>query len=78
MGSLDGRVRRLEERAGECPECGFDGDWSKVDFVIEWWDGEEPYAGPEETTYCEHCGEPTEPVVVWDVLAEHEGRERRP
>jgi hypothetical protein len=45
--------------------------------VVEWWDGEEEYAGPEETTYCETCGEPKETVVVWDDLVDYERRERR-
>jgi hypothetical protein len=75
MRSLERRVKNLEARGGECPECGFDGDWSDVDFVVEWWDGEEAYTGPEETTYCETCGEPTELVVTWQDLPEHEGRE---
>jgi hypothetical protein len=43
-GSLDGRarrVRRLENgSAGPCEECGFDGDWSNVEIVVEWYDGE--------------------------------------
>ena len=33
--SLHTRVRRLETATGgnnRCPECGFDGDWSKVKF----------------------------------------------
>jgi hypothetical protein len=80
-GSLDGRarrVRRLENgSAGPCEECGFDGDWSNVEIVVEWYDGEEEYTGPEDTTYCDLCGEPTETVVVWDDLLDHERRESR-
>lgn len=70
MGSLKKRVKNLEASGAECPECGFDGDWSNVDIVVEWADldyGEE-YTGPPETTYCELCGRPTETVVVWDDL----------
>ena len=79
-GSLDGRarrVRRLENsRVEPCSECGFDGDWSKVDMVIEWYDTLGEYDGPQETTYCGTCGEPTCTVVVWDDLLDHERRER--
>jgi hypothetical protein len=77
MASLERRIKNLEASGGECPECGFDGDWSNVDIVVEWYDGEEEYTGPEETTYCETCGQPTETVVVWDDLIDHERRERR-
>jgi hypothetical protein len=71
-GSLNGRVRRLENgRVGPCEECGFDGDWSNVEVVVDFYDG------PEETTYCETCGEPTDLVLVWDDLVDHERRERR-
>jgi hypothetical protein len=68
MGSLKRRVEALEDAAGgrECPECGFDGDWSNVDIVVEWWDGEEEYTGPKQTVYCETCGEPTVSVVTWN------------
>jgi hypothetical protein len=77
-GRLNGLVSRLENgRVGPCSECGFDGDWSKVDIVVEWYDGDEEYTGPEKTTYCETCGEPAETVVVWDDLLVHERRERR-
>jgi hypothetical protein len=76
-GSLDGRVSRLENgSAGPCTECGFDGDWGNVDIVLEWYDTHGEYDGPEETTYCGTCGEPTCTVVVWDDLLDHERRER--
>jgi hypothetical protein len=75
-GGLDGRVRRLEnDRVGPCEECGFDGDWSNVDIMVEWYDGEEEYPGPEETVFCGHCGEPTITVVAWLDLPK-EGEER--
>jgi hypothetical protein len=60
---LNGRVNRLENgRVKPCEECGFDGDVSDVGFEVEWADE----AGPEETIYCETCGEPTTIVVTWD------------
>jgi hypothetical protein len=35
-GALQTRVKRLEGGGGvECPECGFDGDWSKVRTVVD-------------------------------------------
>jgi hypothetical protein len=44
MTSLRRRIENLEAHGGECPECGFDGDWSNVDIVVEW------YARPGNTT----------------------------
>jgi len=35
-GRLNGRVSRLENgHQVPCEECGFDGDWSSVDIVVE-------------------------------------------
>jgi hypothetical protein len=34
--------------------------------VLEWYDTEGECPGPEKTTYCETCGEPTAIVVTWD------------
>jgi hypothetical protein len=66
-GRLDGRVSRLENGCRvPCEECGFDGDWSKVEIVVEWYDGEGEDTGPEQPVYCERCGEPTELVVAWE------------
>jgi hypothetical protein len=66
-GSLDRRVSRLEKgRVKPCEGCGFDGDWHNVDIVLEWYDTEGECPGPEKTTYCETCGEPTAIVVTWD------------
>jgi hypothetical protein len=78
MGSLKRRVEALEDAVGgrECPECGFDGDWSNVDIVVEWYDGEEEHPGPEETVFCGHCGEPTITVVAWLDLP-RKGEERQ-
>ena len=49
----------------DCPECGFDGDWSKVNYEVIWHDDSEEDNGPHETVYCETCGEPTTIVVKW-------------
>jgi hypothetical protein len=76
-GSLDGRVKRLENgRVKPCEECGFDGDWSNGYIVIEWYDGEQD-TGPENTTYCETCGEPTAIVVTWDGIPPSEAEDIR-
>jgi hypothetical protein len=51
---LAGRVGRLENgRTERCPECGWDGDWSKVEFVVEWVAADGP-AEPDE--FCGTCG----------------------
>ena len=66
-GRLEGRITKLENSGGrECPECGFDGDWSKVE--LEWCDHaeEEDDDFPQESVYCEPCGQPTTIVVTWD------------
>lgn len=83
-GSLGGRtrrVRRLEATTGggdRCPECGFDGNYRNASIVVEWYDEEGTYDGPEETVYCETCGEPTDIVVTWqDLLRKSEAREER-
>jgi predicted RNA-binding Zn-ribbon protein involved in translation (DUF1610 family) len=48
--TLDRRVRRLETGTaqGPCPECGFDGDWSKVGFEVRM--GKSPR--PDNCTTC--------------------------
>jgi hypothetical protein len=70
VGSLERRIRWLEGRSGasQCPECGFDGDWSKVTFEVELCGAEGEDEGPEETVYCETCGTPVVTVVAWDDL----------
>ena len=78
MGIKD-RIKRLEGRSGanQCPECGFDGDWSKVTFELTFpLDTEGEDEGPEETVYCETCGTPVVTVVTWDDL--HDTPPRRP
>jgi hypothetical protein len=65
-GRLNGRVRRLENgRTGPCPECGFDGDWSKAKIEIDWRADKDEDNGPKETIYCETCGEPVHIVLTW-------------
>ena len=50
--TLEPRVRTLEGGSGgKCPECGFDGDWSKVDTIIE-------YNGDGRPRSCGTCGRP--------------------
>ena len=68
-------IKRLEHVSQvKCEECGFDGDWSSVDIVVEWYDGEGEYTGLEKTTYCESCGEPTALVVTGeDIPLDEEG-----
>jgi hypothetical protein len=73
---LSGRVGRLENGQPEpCPECGWDGDWSKSEFVVEWddldLDDEDP-SDPAEPRWCESCGHQWEYVVTWLDLEEKE------
>ena len=53
--TIERRVTRLEATTDEagCPVCGWDGDWSKVEYVVEWQDLDEP-TKPDE--FCEACG----------------------
>jgi len=53
--TIERRVVRLEEATdgGRCPECGWDGDPSKVEYVVEWQDTDDP-TEPDE--FCETCG----------------------
>ena len=58
--SLETRVRQLEGgTGGECPECGFAGDWSKVRTVHD------PHAAYKRNRYCGTCGRPTHIVLRW-------------
>ncbi len=52
--NLETRVCNLEAAGGseECPECGFDGDWSKVEMVTH---VNERVPGPDN---CSTCGRP--------------------
>ncbi len=59
--SLETRVKQLEGgTGGECPECGFDGDESKIKTIVEWVDHTD--RGNE---YCGTCGRATHIVVTW-------------
>jgi hypothetical protein len=54
--TIERRVTRLEATTvggGKCPECGWDGDPSKVEYVVEWQDPDGP-TEPDE--FCETCG----------------------
>ena len=59
--TIERRVARLEESTGgnKCPECGFDGDWSKVRF-----DFEKPTSRRER--YCGTCRRPLRVVLRWE------------
>jgi hypothetical protein len=61
--ALGTRIRRLEESRGgnRCPECGFDGDWSKVRFHIEPGYGD----GNGKSERCDTCGRLTRIVLTW-------------
>jgi ribosomal protein S27AE len=56
------RLKKLEEKHGrECPECGFDGDWSKIRFSSH-------IPKPDEVRdneYCSTCGRPTRICLRW-------------
>lgn len=68
---LAGRIGRLESERGEpCPECGWDGDWSKVEIVVEWaaLDRDPVQDGPVEPRWCEECGHQLDYVVTWKDL----------
>ena len=73
MRGLSGRVGRLETgREEPCPECGWGGDWSKVEFVVEWEDlDDEGPSAPAEPKWCETCGHQLEYVVTWADLEEN-------
>ncbi len=54
--TIERRVAALEattDGGGECPECGWDCDSSKIEWVVEWQDPDEPVE-PDE--FCKTCG----------------------
>ena len=53
--TIERRVARLEatDGGGKCPECGWDGDPSKIEYVVEWQNADGP-TEPDE--FCETCG----------------------
>ena len=73
MAGLGGRVRRLENsRVEPCEECGFDGDWSNIEIVVEW-DAVAALEAPAKKRvpwpmYCGTCGHQLEYVVTWQDL----------
>lgn len=76
MGSVDGRLRRLEERGGGsvCPECGLGQDEGRPYVLIDEVDPESSFKGdPYEA--CASCGQRLHVVirVVHDSSASHEG-----
>jgi hypothetical protein len=79
VGGLNGRVRRLEGRKRQCPECGWPpAPGEDVQIVVHWADLDEndpDDQGPleEAPEYCPLCGRPDEIIVRW--LDLEEGRE---
>jgi hypothetical protein len=70
VGSLERRIKRLEGRSGseQCPECGHDGDCSKIEYEIVWEDVEPLIEDPEslnslKNKCCGTCGQAVELVV---------------
>jgi hypothetical protein len=56
MTTIERRVARLEattDGRDRCPGCGWDGNPSKVEYVVEWQDPDDP-TEPDE--FCETCG----------------------
>lgn len=74
MGSIDSRLRRLEEQGHRCPECGLAPDEPREMAVIYEEDPESSFRGdPYEA--CASCGQPLYTVinVVRDSPAGDEG-----
>ena len=59
--TIERRVARLEESTGgnKCPECAFDGDWSKVKHTFE-------KVTSRRERYCGTCGRPLRIVLRWE------------
>jgi hypothetical protein len=53
--TIERRVARLEatDRGDRCPECSWEGDPLKVEYVVEWQD---PGGPTEPDEFCETCG----------------------
>ena len=67
MGSIDGRLRRLEESGGSCPECGLSAQERRPIAVVYPDDSDKGFEGdPYEA--CGVCAEPLYTVirVVYD------------
>ena len=66
--SIRVRLRRLEGRNPQCPECGWPPlPGEKVEYVVTWYDGhDDPDSPPpKEPEYCPLCGELDVVVVTW-------------
>jgi hypothetical protein len=62
VGSIDSRLRRLEEHGGLCPDCGLPPDGPRNIAVIDEERPEESFEGdPHET--CARCGRPLYTVL---------------
>jgi hypothetical protein len=66
--SLQRRLAALEASSWRCPECGSDGNPTNIDYEVVWDDDPEEDDGPQESVYCETCGEPPTIVVTWEDL----------
>jgi hypothetical protein len=67
VGSIDSRLRHLEERGGPCPECGLSARERRPIAVVYPDDADKGFEGdPYEA--CAACGEPLHVVlrVVYD------------
>ncbi len=72
-GSLDARLRRLEGGDEPCPECGWDGDWSGVEYEVSWDDLDADPGNLEPPEACPECGRQLEIIVTWGDVDEKEG-----
>ena len=71
VGSIDSRLKRLEESGGRCPECGLSAQERRPIAVV---DPDDPGEGFEGDPYeaCAACGEPLY-VVLRVVYGDEEG-----
>jgi predicted RNA-binding Zn-ribbon protein involved in translation (DUF1610 family) len=64
--TIERRVSALEESAGgACPECGWNGDRSNIEYVVHWENAASP-TKPDE--FCGACGRQLTYTVdaTWD------------
>ena len=74
MGRIGDRLRRLEQAYGKpCPECGFDGDYDGLEWVVEWGtksgnirtcDNPDDWLD-SEPEWCATCGHQLVYVIRW-------------
>ncbi len=67
---LGDRVRRLEGGDESCRECGWDGDWSGVEYEVAWDDPDADPGNLEPPEACPACGRQLEIIVTWGDLDE--------